>query len=284
MSVGFVLTIMVLTTEKVFIVEHYFQSYGVGHQNGPRLRHVREHYKEQFNKTVPSNKTILAIVEKFHRMGSILCQRKGTTGHPRTVTTNENHERLHLVLRSPKCSLQRTSLKLGVSDRSVRRMFKELGGFAPFSLRFFLISVIFLIFQVAQSLTETDERAWIQYCSRVSYTTYADPEIFCNIWFWDESHIHHGYINWQTTHFLGFKRPGVVVHMGNAERISFPIRWPTWKCSRITGEDSHFLCPCNNLCSSACPTIYRTIMNNVQDVSVHILNTHCCDTFRYVLY
>ena len=49
MSVGFVLTIMVLTTEdKVFIVEHYFRSYGVGRQNVPSLRHVREHYEEQF--------------------------------------------------------------------------------------------------------------------------------------------------------------------------------------------------------------------------------------------
>ncbi|KAJ4427703.1 hypothetical protein ANN_25355 [Periplaneta americana] len=35
--------IMVLTTEeKVFIVEHYFRSYEVGHQNGPSLCHVKE--------------------------------------------------------------------------------------------------------------------------------------------------------------------------------------------------------------------------------------------------
>ena len=86
MSVGFVLTIMVLKTEKVFIVERYFRSYRVGRQNGPSLRHVREHYEGQFNKTAPSNKTILAIAEKFYRTGSVLCQRKGTTGRPRTVT------------------------------------------------------------------------------------------------------------------------------------------------------------------------------------------------------
>ena len=29
-------------------------------------------------------------MEKFHRTESVLCQRKGTTGRPRTVTTNEN--------------------------------------------------------------------------------------------------------------------------------------------------------------------------------------------------
>ena len=155
MSVGFVLTMVFLRTEKVFIVEHYIRSYGVGRQNGPKQRHVREHYEEQFNKTAPSNKTILAIVEKFHRTGSVLCQRKGTTGRPR-----ENHERLlQQVLRSPKRSLPRTSLKLGVSDWSVRRMYKELGGFA-------------YRIQVAQRLTETDERAGLQYCSRVLSNIY----------------------------------------------------------------------------------------------------------------
>ena len=42
MSAGFVLTIKVLTTEeKVFTVEHYFWSYGVGCQNGPSLHRVR---------------------------------------------------------------------------------------------------------------------------------------------------------------------------------------------------------------------------------------------------
>ena len=74
------LTIMVLTTEeKVFIVEHYFRSYEVGRQNGPSLRNVRERYEEQFNKNAPSNETNVAIVEKFHRTGSVLCQRKGIT-------------------------------------------------------------------------------------------------------------------------------------------------------------------------------------------------------------
>ena len=113
--------------EKRFIVEHYFRSFGVGRQNGPNLRYVREHYKKQFNKTAPSNKTVLPIVEKFHRTEPVLRQRKGTTGRPRTVTTNENQERLlQQVSQSPKRSLRRTSLKLGVSDRSVRQMFKEL--------------------------------------------------------------------------------------------------------------------------------------------------------------
>ena len=73
MGVGFMLTIMVLTREEKFFIEHYFRSYGVGRQNGPSLRHIRQYYEERFNKTAQSNKRILAIVEKFLRTGSVLC-------------------------------------------------------------------------------------------------------------------------------------------------------------------------------------------------------------------
>ena len=117
---------------------------------------------------------------------------EGTSGCPRTDNTNENHERLfQQVLQSPKRSLRRTSLNLDVSDRSVQQMFKELSGF------------IYRI-QVAQRLTEMDERTLLQYCSQVLSMTYADPDFFSYMWLSDESYIHlNGNINWQTTRFLG---------------------------------------------------------------------------------
>ncbi|PSN42974.1 hypothetical protein C0J52_13209 [Blattella germanica] len=81
---------MVLTTEKqIFIFEHYLPSYGVGCQNGPSLRYVREQFGEQINKIGPSNKKILAIVENFCRTRSVLGHRKGRTGRLRTVNTNK---------------------------------------------------------------------------------------------------------------------------------------------------------------------------------------------------
>ncbi|KAJ4444194.1 hypothetical protein ANN_05984 [Periplaneta americana] len=53
------------------IVELYFLSYGVGRQNGPSLRHVKEEqYQERFNKAAPNDTTMLAVVEKFRRSGS----------------------------------------------------------------------------------------------------------------------------------------------------------------------------------------------------------------------
>ena len=78
-------------------------------------------------------------------------------------------------------------------------MFKELGRFA-------------YRIQIAQRLTETDDGARLRYCSRVLSMTYADSDFFSNIRFSDESHIHLiGYIHRQTTRFLVFERPDVVV-------------------------------------------------------------------------
>ncbi|PSN37071.1 hypothetical protein C0J52_26858 [Blattella germanica] len=79
---------MVLTNgEKIFILEYYLLSYGVGRQNGPSLRHVREQFGGQFNKIAP--KIMLAIVEKFRHTESVLGQRKGRSRRPRTVNTNK---------------------------------------------------------------------------------------------------------------------------------------------------------------------------------------------------
>lgn len=43
------------TEEKVFIVEHYFRSYGSGREGGASLKKVAEQFREEFNKTAPSN-------------------------------------------------------------------------------------------------------------------------------------------------------------------------------------------------------------------------------------
>lgn len=86
---------MVLTVaEKVFIVEHYFRSYGKGRDNGPSLKEVADAFLPKFMKQAPSNAVMLAVVDKFRRTGSVLCQRKGHVGRPVTVTTDRNHERV----------------------------------------------------------------------------------------------------------------------------------------------------------------------------------------------
>ncbi|KAJ4434533.1 hypothetical protein ANN_23095 [Periplaneta americana] len=105
------------TEEKVFIMEYYFRSYGNGYQGGQSLKLVAQQYREHFNQPAPSNTVMLFSVTKFRRTGSVLCQRKGRSGRPVTVSTNDNHGRvLNQVLQSPKRSLRRTSLKLSISN------------------------------------------------------------------------------------------------------------------------------------------------------------------------
>ena len=48
---------------------------------------------------------MLVIVEKFHRTVSVLCQRKGTTGHPRTMrTTSTKFQDVRRRLRFGDCN------------------------------------------------------------------------------------------------------------------------------------------------------------------------------------
>lgn len=192
---------MVLTTlEKTFIVEHYFRSYGNGRAGGPSLSHTALRFQEHFHKNPPSNAVILSVVEKFRRTGSVLTQRKGFSGRPVTVCTNENHGRvLQQVLQSPKRSLMRASLKLNISNTSMRRMFKNIGGF-PYRI------------QTGQPLNRINKLARVQYCASMLAICYEEPDFLSDVWFTDECHVHlNGYINKQTTRFLGFERPDIVV-------------------------------------------------------------------------
>jgi hypothetical protein len=113
------------TEEEVFIVEYYFRRYASGREE-PSLKKVTEQFRERFNKTAPSNTVMPSIVTKFRRFGSVLCQRKGKSGRPVTVSTKENYAR---VLQGVLHSSRRTALKLNVSDTSVRRLLKDIGGF-----------------------------------------------------------------------------------------------------------------------------------------------------------
>ncbi|KAI4465110.1 transposable element tc3 transposase-like protein [Holotrichia oblita] len=119
-------------------------------------------------------------------------------GRPVTVTTNTNHGRVfNQVLQALKRSLRRSSLKLNISGRWLRRVFKNIGGFA-------------YKIQIGQRLTAADKRVRAKYCAHVLATDYAS--FLSILWFSDESHIHlNGYITKRATRFRGFERPDIIV-------------------------------------------------------------------------
>lgn len=191
---------MVLSTEeKVFLVEHYFRSYGMGRHNGASLLYVSDQFTQRFNKRSPSNAVILKVIEKFRNTGSVLCQRKGNSGRPRTVNNNNNHERVfEQILQNPKASQARTALQLDLKRTSFQRILKELGAFS-------------YVIQVHQQLHPRDYRSRVEYCARILALQYENPEFLKNVWFSDEAHFHlSGYVNRRTNRFLGFARPDEV--------------------------------------------------------------------------
>ncbi|KAI4459496.1 beat protein [Holotrichia oblita] len=98
---------MVLTTaEKVFLVEHYFRSYGNGRNDGPSLQEVVVRYQQQFSKRQR--------------------QRKGSSGRRQTVCTNENTGRVFdEVVQSPQRSPVRTAY-LRFDYKTFYQYFKDI--------------------------------------------------------------------------------------------------------------------------------------------------------------
>ena len=54
--------------QRIWIVEHYFRSYGYGRSDGPSLRIVKQGVEEEFGVRSPPNKTCAAISVKVVRL------------------------------------------------------------------------------------------------------------------------------------------------------------------------------------------------------------------------
>ena len=102
---------------------------------------------------------------------------------------------------------------------------KDLGGF-PYRI------------QVGQRLTEQDRHLRIEYCTRFLEMVYEDPDLLLNVWFSDEGDIHFdGFINLQTTRFLGFERPDVIVQKPlHRERVT--IWCAVLRCNSYEAADA----------------------------------------------
>ncbi|KAF2891409.1 hypothetical protein ILUMI_14764 [Ignelater luminosus] len=169
------------------------------------MKQVSEKYRQEFNKVAPSKSMMSAIVEKFRHTGSVLCQRKGSSGRQRTVFTNNNQGRvLDQIIHSPKRSLRRTAYKLNISETSHLDCSN-------------LLVVILIAFKL-----DNDSTLRTNVQEKLTVKEY-------------KSHIHlNGYINRQTTRFLGFEHPDVI-----AEKSLHSERVTTW-CA-VSGHG--IICP-----------------------------------------
>ena len=182
--------------ERVWLVEHYYKSFGHGRNGGPSVKMVMSDFREHFGKDPPTKANIFQMLRKYHQDGTLRNLNSPRSGRPRTVRTNENHGIVfEKIVRSPKKSIRRTSRELHLSFSSTRRIISDLGAH---SYRI----------QILQSLTANDIVLRRQYCERMLAIAYQDEEYFSNIWWSDECHILlSGHVNRQNMRFIGWMKP-----------------------------------------------------------------------------
>jgi hypothetical protein len=184
--------------ERTWLVENYLCSNGTGYRHGPNLKGVRESFALRFHKAAPTNKNLLAIVQKFRTRGGVQNSNKGHSGRPPSVRTNDNAGRVfEKVVNSPKKSQRRVSKELSpsIARSSLQRILKDLGAFS-------------YKIQILHELRPCDFAARRSHCARVLASLHDDPSFLDNWWWSDESHfLLSGHVNRQNMRFLGWERP-----------------------------------------------------------------------------
>ncbi|CAF2853333.1 unnamed protein product [Rotaria sp. Silwood2] len=105
------------TSERIEIVKWYAM-----YQNAGEVAHQ---FQQCYDRTPPTRKNILNLIQKFEETESV--EDKPRSGRPRSVSTDENKERVRAAFEeSPGTSLRRALSELNLSKSSLQRMMKEL--------------------------------------------------------------------------------------------------------------------------------------------------------------
>ena len=177
--------------QRSFIVETYFKN---NNSIVITQRLFRRHFQLNRRDPIPDRKTIGKWIHKFRQTASVLKEKP--RGRDRSVRTAENAERVReSVLRSPTRSARRQSTGLNISDRSYRRMLKELH-FHPYKI------------QVVQALLPRDAGIRVDFCERFGRMIDEDPDILNRLMISDEAHFHlSGFVNKQNFRYWATENP-----------------------------------------------------------------------------
>ena len=180
------------TRRRVSMVELYWQF-------GRSCNRVRNALRSMFGRrALPTNKTILETVNKFHDTGTIQNLQKGHSGRPRTVQTEENTTTVEEFFEeNPHCSTRRASAELALSRTSVRRILKKVK-MHPYKV------------QVFQQLTQYDMERRLAFAQKMLRWLDRGKVNSDQIWFSDEAHFWlSGYVNKQNYRFWAKENPRV---------------------------------------------------------------------------
>lgn len=171
--------------ERVCLIESYFST-----RSYDDAKHALHILNPQA--PVPHNSTLMRLVEKFRRTGSVAdATRSGRPSNDDDVAAVQG-----ALLTNPKSSLRRVSQQVSVPYTNVHRITRKTLGLFPYKI------------QVHQSLKEIDYESRSVFCTWLIATTDDDPTFLDTCFFSDEAWFHlSGYINTQNSRYWASKDP-----------------------------------------------------------------------------
>ena len=162
-------------------------------------RQFRTRFKVGRHGAVPSRVTILRWVAKFKKTASAkpsTCARC-----PRYVRTPENVARIKAAVEiSPQTSARKHSMRLKISDRSVRRMLSDDLKFHPYKL------------QMTQELQPTDFKSRKTFAKEMLAMLRDSPDLLKKLIFTDEAHFYlSDFVNRQNMRYWAPDNPNVIL-------------------------------------------------------------------------
>lgn len=153
------------TQERIWVVKQHAQLKSAAK--------VQEKWRVDFCSEPPTQQSIMTIVNKFSRNGSVADEKR--SGRKSTETTTERCEELAAILAvSPHTSSRKLSARMDVSQRTIIRMLRKISykAFRP---------------RLTHGLLPGDEVRRDQFCVMLSTQAEEDPDLLDSIWWTDEA-------------------------------------------------------------------------------------------------
>jgi len=170
------------TNEKINIIK-WFNEFKQNSIN-KTIKIIIIKFEEEYNKPSPHQSSILYIVNKFNKYGTVLNRQKGIK-HKKSVATEKNIEKVKNCLFSGKANSKRKIAKIeNIKPSSVLNILRDQLKLYPYKVA------------VGQMLTNNAIQQRIDFSHKMLQRIEEHEHYFNNILFTDESHFHlNGVVN-----------------------------------------------------------------------------------------
>jgi hypothetical protein len=197
--------------EKIVLLEEYFKT---GSFNASRNALAIRFPHAQ----VPSNSTILRLVNKFRASGSVTSKERAQPRGPHVLMAEKVAEIQADILSTPSLSVRRLAKQSGVSKTSVHKLLRVELGMYPYRVT------------LTHQLLPRDHETRAFFCEWISNVVENDPNFLGHCFFSDEAWFHlDGYVNSQNSRQWSQANPHLII-----EKPLHPAKVGVWAAMSAT--------------------------------------------------